>query len=117
MSAEPIFRRRTQRGQPGFKSVLKQIAEAWKKDREKIVTSSDRIVAELQRATEPGKGAPDRLEQGIRHKAYEQFADIFDEKLGGFGDAPKFPRPVILIFFTASMPRTPILRKAGTRSK
>ncbi|MBA3386327.1 MAG: thioredoxin domain-containing protein [Chthoniobacterales bacterium] len=32
-----------QGGQPGFKSVLKQIAEAWKKDREKIVTSSDRL--------------------------------------------------------------------------
>ncbi len=69
-----------QGGQPGFKSVLKQIAEAWKKDREKIVTSSDRIVAELQRATEPGKGAPDKLGQGIRHKAYEQFAAIFDER-------------------------------------
>ncbi|MBA3651392.1 MAG: thioredoxin domain-containing protein, partial [Chthoniobacterales bacterium] len=85
-------------GQPGFKSVLKQIAEAWKKDREKIVTSSDRIVAELQRISEPGKGAPDKLEQGIRRKAYEQFAAIFDEKLGGFGDAPKFPRPVIFNF-------------------
>ncbi|HEV8185524.1 MAG TPA: thioredoxin domain-containing protein, partial [Chthoniobacterales bacterium] len=34
----------------------------------------------------------------LRDKAYRQFASNFDAKLGGFGSAPKFPRPVAFNF-------------------
>src|SRR5260370_13823308 len=37
-------------GQPGFKKLLKKIAEAWKTDRDKIVASSDQILRQLQSA-------------------------------------------------------------------
>ena len=84
-------------GQPGMAKVLNKIAEAWKSDREHIVASSDKIVRELQKATE-ASGDAKKVSEGIRGKAYEQFASAFDAKFGGFGGAPKFPRPVTLNF-------------------
>ncbi len=84
-------------GKPGLKSVLRQIAKAWKTDRARIVEGSDKIVAQLQSAVAQSGGA-DKLSDGIREKGYEQFSARFDEKFGGFGDAPKFPRPVALEF-------------------
>jgi uncharacterized protein YyaL (SSP411 family) len=84
-------------GRPGFKSVLRQIAKAWKEDREKIVASSTQIVDALQNYTASGK-SDGKLEENIRKRAFEQIASGFDAKLGGFGEAPKFPRPVTLNF-------------------
>ena len=95
-------------GQPGFKKILKKIAEAWKTDRDKIVASSDQILRQLQSVVEQSAGA-DKLAGGIGSKAYEQFASQFDDKFGGFGGSPKFPRPVTLNFlfdFYASDPES-----------
>src|SRR5947199_10722701 len=39
-------------GQPGLTRVLNKIAEAWKSDRERIVTNSDKIISQLQTAIE-----------------------------------------------------------------
>jgi uncharacterized protein len=85
-------------GQPGLTRVLNKIAEAWKSDRERIVTSSDKIVRQLQGAIELSSGGAENVSNVIRGKAYEQFASEFDAKFGGFGGAPKFPRPVTLNF-------------------
>ncbi len=84
-------------GQPGLKKVLKKIAEAWKTDRDKIVASSDKILSQLQGAVEQSGGA-DKVSDAVCDKGYQQFASQFDEKLGGFGGAPKFPRPVTFNF-------------------
>ena len=84
-------------GRPGLTTVLKKIASAWKTDREHIVAGSDKILRELQAATEQSDGSG-KIDNEVREKAYEQFASQFDAKYGGFGDAPKFPRPVTLNF-------------------
>lgn len=84
-------------GLPGLTTVLKKVADAWKRDREKIIASSEKIVGALQNAVEQSAGS-DKLSEGIREKGYEQFASQFDPKFGGFGEAPKFPRPVVFDF-------------------
>jgi uncharacterized protein len=84
-------------GQPGLTKVLNKIAEAWKADREHIVASSDKIISQLQSALEVG-GSGEKVNDSVPRKAYEQFASQFDSKFGGFGSAPKFPRPVTLNF-------------------
>ena len=84
-------------GRPGFQSVLKKVADAWKTNRARIVESSDKILSQLQGAVAQSSGA-EKLNDGIREKGYEQFAASYDEKFGGFGEAPKFPRPVVLEF-------------------
>ncbi len=83
--------------QPGLTRVLNKVAEAWKSDRERIVASSDKIISQLQSAIAISGGA-EKVSDSVARKAYEQFASQFDAKFGGFGGAPKFPRPVTLNF-------------------
>jgi hypothetical protein len=84
-------------GQPGLTRVLNKIAETWKSDRERIVTNSDKIISQLQTAIEVA-GTAEKVSNSVTRKAYDQFASQFDAKLGGFGESPKFPRPVTLNF-------------------
>jgi len=84
-------------GQPGLTKVLNKITEAWTSDHEHVVAGSDTIVRKLQSVTEV-PGGNEKLSDAVRSKAYGQFASNFDAKFGGFGDAPKFPRPVTLNF-------------------
>jgi uncharacterized protein len=83
--------------QPGLTKVLTKIAEGWKSDREHIVASSDKIISQLQSAIAVPSGA-EKVSDSVAGKAYEEFAAAFDDKFGGFGGAPKFPRPVTLNF-------------------
>jgi uncharacterized protein YyaL (SSP411 family) len=83
--------------QPGLTKVLNKISEAWKTDHEHIVASSDKIISQLQTAIAVSGGA-DKVSESVRRKAYDQFASLFDAKLGGFGGAPKFPQPATFNF-------------------
>lgn len=91
-------------GRPGFPAMLEKIAKAWREERTRIVESSASVVEQLREAASAGpagttdKEAPDR---GFSH-----FRRTFDTKLGGFGNAPKFPRPVILNFLLRYYSRT-----------
>jgi hypothetical protein len=79
-------------GRAGFPTLLERVAEAWRTGREKILHSSGEVVAHLERAAEvtpSGNLDPNALQIG-----FLQFRRSFDSKLGGFGGAPKFPRPV-----------------------
>ncbi len=85
-------------GRPGFKSVLTQLAAAWKHDRARVLTSSEAVLGQLKQITrvEPGDAALDH--QQVIESLYSQFRRGFDRERGGFGSAPKFPRPVTLLF-------------------
>lgn len=79
-------------GRAGFPTVLERVAEAWRTDREKIVQSSSEVLTHLEEAAAviPAGGLdPNALQAG-----FLQFRRSFDSRLGGFGAAPKFPRPV-----------------------
>ncbi|MGI8436688.1 MAG: thioredoxin domain-containing protein [Chthoniobacterales bacterium] len=81
-----------------FTAALNKIADAWKNDRARIVASSDEILSTLQKAALTRPNASVQLSDGIEQKAYAQLASAFDPEFGGFGPAPKFPRPVIFNF-------------------
>ncbi len=84
-------------GQPGFKKVLERIAATWKQDHEKIAEQGTRIIAALAQA-ESGGGEATQLGAATLEAAYQQIARSYDAHEGGFGGAPKFPRPVTLNF-------------------
>ncbi len=86
-------------GHPAFKRVLQRIAEAWKNDREKISSQGANIVDALREAAKDQTSAG-KIDAVILESAYQQFARTFDAQEGGFGGAPKFPRPVTLNFLT-----------------
>ncbi len=93
-------------GQPAFKRVLQRIAEAWKNDHEKISSQGANIVDALREAAKDQTSAG-RIDTATLESAYQQFARTFDAHEGGFGGAPKFPRPVTLNFLTRFHARNP----------
>ncbi|CAN5790560.1 thioredoxin domain-containing protein [soil metagenome] len=85
-------------GRPGFSDLLAQIARVWKDDRPKVNDAASELTQRLIAVT---SGSP--AESEIAHAealdaAVEQFLAAFDQKNGGFGGAPKFPRPSELLF-------------------
>jgi uncharacterized protein len=93
-------------GQPGFKKVLERIAAAWKDDHDRIVEQGGKIVAAL-RESQSTPAAEARLDAEILDAAYRQIERSYDPKEGGFGSAPKFPRPVTLNFLSRFYARDP----------
>jgi hypothetical protein len=86
-------------GQPGFTKVLERIAGAWKQDHAKISEQGTRIIAALEEGAAGVKSGPaQRLGRKTLDAAYQQIARGYDAHEGGFGVAPKFPRPVTLNF-------------------
>ena len=93
-------------GQPGFKKVLERIATAWKENHEKIAEQGGKIVAAL-RESQSTPAAEGKIDAGILDAAYRQIERSYDPKEGGFGSAPKFPRPVTLNFLSRFYARDP----------
>jgi len=93
-------------GQPGFKKVLERIATAWKENHEKIVEQGAKIVTAL-RESQAGAAGESKIDAKILDAACEQIARSYDPKEGGFGNAPKFPRPVTLNFLSRVYARGP----------
>src|SRR5205823_2173781 len=84
-------------GRPGFVEILQEIARVWREERGKVETSASSVVERLRShgGDSAGRSIPPAaaLDEGVG-----QFAAGFDERRGGFGDAPKFPRPSELLF-------------------
>jgi uncharacterized protein YyaL (SSP411 family) len=86
--------------------VLLRIAEAWKNDHGKISKQGANIVEALREAAREETAAVE-IDSSVLEEAYDQFARTFDAHDGGFGRAPKFPRPVALNFLTRFHARNP----------
>src|SRR5438552_2166340 len=87
-------------GQPAFKNVLQRIATAWKENHERIADQGAKIVDALRQSQVSPAEAPDKVEAKVLDAAYQQFSRTYDPREGGFGSAPKFPRPVVLNFLS-----------------
>ena len=85
-------------GRPGFGAILQRIAEAWRTDRPRIEQSSGDVIAQLEQyggANGASSAVPDKT---VLDSAFQQFRRMYDSAHGGFGSAPKFPRPVVFNF-------------------
>ncbi len=92
-------------GRAGFPTLLRAIARGWREDRARLVEEGDRVVASLrERADDRGPepvGVPPSFAEAAGtafEKGYQYYAEAFDPRHGGFGGAPKFPRPANLAF-------------------
>ena len=92
-------------GRPGFIEVLEEVARVWQAERPKVLQSASSIVERLR--TLGGRGGnPVVPGTGVLDAAVHEFAATFDRRRGGFGDAPKFPRPSELLFLLREHRRT-----------
>jgi uncharacterized protein YyaL (SSP411 family) len=85
-------------GRPGFKRVLTHISGLWETQREKVLEQSERMLAALAEDARVPAGAQEPAIADLRTRAFGHFRDAFDGENGGFGRAPKFPRPATLEF-------------------
>ena len=93
-------------GHPGFASLLTQIAAAWAADRGQIADSARDMVEQLRHQTEVEAGRAGAIDHAILDSGFYAFRRTFDTRLGGFGPAPKFPRPSVHNFLLRYYART-----------
>jgi uncharacterized protein YyaL (SSP411 family) len=113
-------------GRPGFADLLGELARVWKQDRARVEEAAGELLERLKLVTNTGGVA--RAESVIGGLealdiAVEQYQMVFDRKRGGFGEAPKFPRPSELLFLlreharrsrVGGAPQPPLLMVADT---
>ncbi len=85
-------------GRAGLTTLLPRIAELWKTRREEIEQSASHLTEQLRRITEPAASTGALQPLKIRELTYDQVRQTYDDRNGGFGAAPKFPRPATLEF-------------------
>ena len=91
-------------GRPGFRTVLEKIAEVWQQQRDVVVRSSENTTAQLR-----GAGAVfgrQLVDSTVLYRTFKIFQQAYDHRHGGFGAAPKFPRPVTHNFLLRYFART-----------
>ena len=93
--AGTYFPKTSRYGQPGLQDLLRQIAQLWISDREKLFEVGDQIAAAMQAAQPQADGTPSR---DLLREGYRLLRQSFDPVWGGFGRAPKFPTPHNLLF-------------------
>ena len=95
----------SQWGRPGFTDVLIEIARVWREERQKVIQSAASIVERL-RSPGGSTGTGPVPGTGVLNVTVRECASSFDARHGGFGSAPKFPRPSELLFLLREHART-----------
>lgn len=80
-------------GRPGFKALLEHIAQVWRDDKARILESGDDVIRQLSQISANDERA-ELLDGSGVESCYLALRRSFDTRMGGFGQAPKFPRPV-----------------------
>jgi hypothetical protein len=90
---------------PGFPKILERIHEVWTTDRAQVLEAGKRMVEYLQQMT-TSISQPLDVDQAALDEGFEYFRHNYDRVNGGFGSAPKFPRPAVMNFLLRYHVRT-----------
>ena len=95
-------------GHPGFPAVLTQIATAWRTQHAQILDSARDAVEQLRKqvTVQPTHTGWADIDAATIDTGFFVFRRTFDSRLGGFGGAPKFPRPSVHNFLLRYYART-----------
>jgi uncharacterized protein len=100
-------------GRPGFTDILRELSRVWRDERPRVLEAADGLTERLRSATEAEPLAPFEIRPakpiaGVEalREGVDAFRQAFDARHGGFGDAPKFPRPSELFFLLREHART-----------
>ena len=94
-------------GRPGFAEILAEIAKRWRESRAELAASADGVIERLREVQQSRRPAGGRMPDGdLLAGGVREYAGAFDARNGGFGGAPKFPRPAELLFLLREHART-----------
>ena len=98
-------------GQAGMMELIPKVKELWKNNREELLDSAAKIVDHLQQSQGSRDSAisdseiasiniapSSEVSAAILDQGFENLSAVYDPAAGGFGTAPKFPTPHILLF-------------------
>ena len=91
--AEPTSPPEPKYGRPSFLQVLERISSLWQERGESIRQSADQMHEQLRELTTAQAGNGIDSPEKILSRALKAFKGEYDPRHGGFGNAPKFPRP------------------------
>ena len=83
---------------PGFLDLLPRVAEFYRNHKSEIGEQNAQLLAALNTTTSTNKDSSVQLALTVLDDAARDLATQFDPVWGGFGKAPKFPRPTELEF-------------------
>ena len=87
-----------QDGRLGFKGLLLRIASEWETNRKAILSSAGEIMGQLREFHSSSESGDLERARDLLDRTYSWYEKNFDSQEGGFGMAPKFPRPVNINF-------------------
>ena len=82
---------------PSFREVLLSIARTWEKERDRVTNIGIQLTERLK-AQRPIESSRESLNPENLEKASMAIAQTYDWKHGGWGQAPKFPQPMVIEF-------------------
>ncbi|NLM37154.1 MAG: thioredoxin domain-containing protein [Firmicutes bacterium] len=91
-------------GRIGLLELAKKIQELWRTRREELLAVAAHNLDLLREAEGHDPGGP--LAPEVLDRGFIQLAELYDERNGGFGFAPKFPTPHHLLFLLRYWQRT-----------
>jgi len=83
-------------GLPGFGELLERIAAIWQEKRAEIGQQNAQLRSAFARTMPKGGGHHSEFDAAPIRAALDYLRESFDERFGGFGEAPKFPHPTDL---------------------
>ncbi|MDA3959329.1 MAG: thioredoxin domain-containing protein [Planctomycetota bacterium] len=80
-----------------FVELLNSLVTAWRDRRDEMVQAGERLTRELTAMTAGSDVAAKALESDLDAQVLQSLREQYDAQEGGFGPAPKFPRPAQLL--------------------
>ena len=91
-------------GRTGMMELIPRLGDVWTNKPDEVRKLANEVTAALRQASQ--KTAGEELGETTLHLAYEQLANSFDHRYGGFDGPPKFPTPHNLTFLLRYWRRT-----------
>ena len=85
-------------GRPSFLQMLGKVADVWKNRRGEVTDQAEVLHAKLEMFTTTTPTNSTDVSPALLKPALDAMKEQFEPRFGGFGDAPKFPRPTQPIF-------------------
>ncbi len=102
--AGTYFPRTSRFGRIGMLELITRIRDAWKNQRDLILSTADKLTGALRSVSEEQYSG--ELDESVMDSAFNHLLEAFDSENGGFGPPPRFPMPHNIFFLLRYWKRT-----------
>ena len=114
--AGTYFPKHTRGRRAGMMELLPNVKMYWDTKRDSLLQDATKLTQRLKNSNKSSRSG-ESLADNILDKTYSIFDNRFDETYGGFGNAPKFPKPHDYLFLLKYYSRTKNTRALAMAEK